>query len=299
LKINNFFFLFRYLNKLENKMEVLVEYDYTAQNIDEISINKGDRIKNVVRKEEGWYEGELVGSNGKRGLFPDNFVKPIKIPPANILGKTMPYAANLIKSPEDNRKKKLLNGKVIQQQQQHQAVVVPTSSPPPPPPPPTSISTQPPLPIPKPPKQQQQIPNQTSIPPSSHANTTTTNNNGYFKARVLYSYIPVNEDELAIQENEIVQVIRLVEDGWYEGIYASKQGVFPSNYVEKIEHVIPQTPPPPVPPQPPVAVQTNTTPTTAAAAAVVIGSSLLNNSISNESINNSSLIENNVDSNDG
>ena len=86
-------------------MEVLVEYDYTAQNIDEISINKGDRIKNVVRKEEGWYEGELVGSNGKRGLFPDNFVKPIKIPPANILGKTMPYAANLIKSPEDNRKK--------------------------------------------------------------------------------------------------------------------------------------------------------------------------------------------------
>jgi len=56
-----------------------------------------------------------------------------------------------------------------------------------------------------------------------------------FNARVLYSYIPVNEDELAIQENGIVKVIRLVEDGWYEGIYAGKQGVFPSNYVEKID----------------------------------------------------------------
>ena len=56
-------------------MEVLVEYDYAAQNIDELTINKGDRIKNVIRKEEGWYEGELIGSNGKRGLFPDNFVK--------------------------------------------------------------------------------------------------------------------------------------------------------------------------------------------------------------------------------
>ena len=55
-------------------MEVLVEYDYTAQNIDELTIAKGDRIRNVHRKEEGWYEGELV-STGKRGLFPDNFVK--------------------------------------------------------------------------------------------------------------------------------------------------------------------------------------------------------------------------------
>lgn len=55
-------------------MEVLVEYDYTAQNPDEISISKGDRIRNVVRKEEGWFEGEII-SSGKRGVFPDNFVK--------------------------------------------------------------------------------------------------------------------------------------------------------------------------------------------------------------------------------
>ncbi len=60
---------------LKINMEVLVEYDYAAQNIDELTISKGDRIKNVIRKEEGWYEGELVGSVGKRGLFPDNFVK--------------------------------------------------------------------------------------------------------------------------------------------------------------------------------------------------------------------------------
>ena len=44
----------------------------------------------------------------------------------------------------------------------------------------------------------------------------------------------MNPDELAIQENEIVQVLRLVEDGWYEGIYQGRQGVFPSNYVEKL-----------------------------------------------------------------
>jgi hypothetical protein len=48
-------------------MEVLVEYDYVAQNPDELTINKGDRIRNVTRKEEGWFEGELT-NNGKRGL---------------------------------------------------------------------------------------------------------------------------------------------------------------------------------------------------------------------------------------
>ena len=234
-------------------MEVLVEYDYSAQNIDELTISKGDRIKNVVRKEEGWFEGELIGSNGKRGLFPDNFVKPIKIPPASLNGKTLPFTANLIKSPEDNRKKKILNGKLISQQ----PIVVPTSSPPPPPPP--STIQQPPLPVPKPPKQ---------ISPPANAH--------HFKARVLYSYIPVNEDELAIQENEIVQVIRLVEDGWYEGIHAGKQGVFPSNYVEKIAEQIVSVP--------------------VAIAPTIQPAQPLNNSLSNESINNSSLIE---DSNDG
>ena len=55
-------------------MEVIVEFDYIAQNVDEIDIKKGERIRNVVQREEGWYEGELV-SNGKIGLFPDNFVK--------------------------------------------------------------------------------------------------------------------------------------------------------------------------------------------------------------------------------
>ena len=58
-------------------MEVLVEFDYIAQNIDELDIKKGDRLCSVIRKEEGWYEGILIknGKIGKKGLFPDNFVK--------------------------------------------------------------------------------------------------------------------------------------------------------------------------------------------------------------------------------
>ena len=53
-------------------VEVEVEFKYDAEQADELSINVGDVIKNVVMSEGGWWEGEL---NGKKGMFPDNFVK--------------------------------------------------------------------------------------------------------------------------------------------------------------------------------------------------------------------------------
>ncbi|XP_048453292.1 CD2-associated protein isoform X2 [Rhincodon typus] len=57
-------------------MEVTVEYDYEALQDDELTLRVGDLIRNVRKlEEEGWCEGEL---NGKRGLFPDNFVKEVK-----------------------------------------------------------------------------------------------------------------------------------------------------------------------------------------------------------------------------
>lgn len=51
----------------------MVEYDYDALHDDELTLRPGDIIKNVrYIEEDGWMEGDL---NGKRGLFPDNFVK--------------------------------------------------------------------------------------------------------------------------------------------------------------------------------------------------------------------------------
>ncbi|XP_039981409.1 CD2-associated protein isoform X2 [Xiphias gladius] len=57
-------------------MEVVVEYEYDALHDDELTLRLGDIIKNVrYIEEDGWMEGDL---NGKRGLFPDNFVKELK-----------------------------------------------------------------------------------------------------------------------------------------------------------------------------------------------------------------------------
>ncbi|KAF5307339.1 hypothetical protein FQR65_LT07056 [Abscondita terminalis] len=55
-------------------VEVLVEYDYLAKEPDELTIKKGDIIKDVVKKAGGWWEGVL---NDKKGMFPDNFVRII------------------------------------------------------------------------------------------------------------------------------------------------------------------------------------------------------------------------------
>uniref|UniRef100_A0A8C2GHI5 Osteoclast-stimulating factor 1 n=1 Tax=Cyprinus carpio TaxID=7962 RepID=A0A8C2GHI5_CYPCA len=57
-------------------VEVVVEFEYEAVHEDELTLRLGDVIRNVRRiDEEGWMEGDL---NGKRGLFPDNFVKEVK-----------------------------------------------------------------------------------------------------------------------------------------------------------------------------------------------------------------------------
>lgn len=50
-----------------------MEFDYEALHDDELTLRPGDVIRNVrYIEEDGWMEGDL---NGKRGVFPDNFVK--------------------------------------------------------------------------------------------------------------------------------------------------------------------------------------------------------------------------------
>nr|CAD7460783.1 unnamed protein product [Timema tahoe] len=56
-------------------VEAVVEFDYVAQEPDELSIRKGDIITNIRTQPGGWWEGSL---RGKRGMFPDNFVKGCK-----------------------------------------------------------------------------------------------------------------------------------------------------------------------------------------------------------------------------
>ena len=53
-----------------------VTFSYRAEQHDELSLQVGDVIKNIVDADEGWCEGEL---NGIRGMFPYNFVEEIVV----------------------------------------------------------------------------------------------------------------------------------------------------------------------------------------------------------------------------
>ena len=53
-------------------VDAVVEFDYGAGEDDELSLAVGEIISNITKQDGGWWEGEV---NGKRGMFPDNFVK--------------------------------------------------------------------------------------------------------------------------------------------------------------------------------------------------------------------------------
>ncbi|XP_028414309.1 CD2-associated protein-like isoform X2 [Dendronephthya gigantea] len=59
-----------------------VLFDYEAEADDELSLAEGDLIRDIVKKEDGWWEGEL---HGKRGMFPENFVEEIS---KNVVAET-------------------------------------------------------------------------------------------------------------------------------------------------------------------------------------------------------------------
>lgn len=55
-----------------------------------------------------------------------------------------------------------------------------------------------------------------------------------FQVKAVYTYSPVHDDEISIKPNDIINVTRMVEEGWYEGILDGNCGLFPSNYVTRI-----------------------------------------------------------------
>ncbi|XP_071439855.1 SH3 domain-containing kinase-binding protein 1 isoform X2 [Hetaerina americana] len=133
-------------------VEALVEFDYTAQAPDELTLKKGDLITAIKTEPgNGWWEGSL---KGHRGLFPDNFVKVLKK-----------------EAPSDSGKDEK-NGVVLRSGSKR-------------------------------------------------------------RCKAVFSYKPVNDDELELKVNDIIEVLTEVEEGWWRGKLRNKVGVFPSNFVRE------------------------------------------------------------------
>ena len=52
--------------------------------------------------------------------------------------------------------------------------------------------------------------------------------------RVLYDYDPQGDEELELHEGEVLPVVSIEEDPWWEGEKNGRTGMFPSNFVTKL-----------------------------------------------------------------
>ncbi|XP_038607189.1 CD2-associated protein isoform X2 [Tachyglossus aculeatus] len=165
-------------------VDYIVEYDYDAVHDDELTIRVGEILRNVKKlEEEGWLEGEL---NGKRGMFPDNFVKEIK---------------REAESKDENAPlRRERQGNVASLVQRMSTYGLPAGG------------FQP------------------------HPQTKCFKKKSKMRqCKVLFQYLPQNEDELELKVGDIIDINEEVEEGWWNGTLNSKTGLFPSNFVKELE----------------------------------------------------------------
>ncbi|XP_026146048.1 CD2-associated protein-like isoform X2 [Carassius auratus] len=179
-------------------VEVVVEFEYEAVHDDELTLRLGDVIRNVRRiEEEGWMEGDL---NGKRGLFPDNFVKELKKeePKSKEEPKEVKEVKEMIETPIQRR----ASGNVASLVQRISTYGIPAGG----------IGLQP------------------------HSQPRTSKKKPKKRqCKVLFEYLPHNEDELELKIGDIIDITEEVEEGWWSGSMNGKSGLFPSNFVKEIE----------------------------------------------------------------
>ncbi|XP_028130137.2 CD2-associated protein [Diabrotica virgifera virgifera] len=209
--------------------EVIVEYDYTAKESDELTIKKGDIIKDVVKKPGGWWEGVL---KEKKGMFPDNFVRPLdkdgvvfrnskdvcRIKQCRVvfsynqdhedeLNLKVGDVIDIIGEEEEGWWRGTLNGK---------EGVFPSNFV-------KEISFQP-----SPPKRVSYVPNENDAkPPKLPAKPTKQ------LCEATYPYKAQNEDEISFKEGDIITLISKdsQDPGWWQGELNGKTGFFPDNFV--------------------------------------------------------------------
>ncbi|CAI9562590.1 unnamed protein product [Staurois parvus] len=55
------------------------------------------------------------------------------------------------------------------------------------------------------------------------------------QCKVLFDYIPQNEDELELKTGDVLEITEEVEEGWWSGTCSGRSGLFPSNFVKELE----------------------------------------------------------------
>ena len=52
--------------------------------------------------------------------------------------------------------------------------------------------------------------------------------------KAIYNFNGENDDELSIKKGDVIEVVEIIDDGWWIGNLKGKIGMFPANYVESM-----------------------------------------------------------------
>ncbi|VDK68479.1 unnamed protein product [Onchocerca ochengi] len=181
----------------------IVRYSYKAEHEDELDLEVDDIIDVLEEAETGWMKGKLRNT-GRIGLFPTNFVHFLDKKTGN---------SDILKS---NDAKKNFSDNTVSGDRLPE---MPTSR--------LSVIND---------------PSENRI--NYHISNVTTlgKKESNSRARVLFTYSPKHEDELALRE--VGQIIGIVsksneDPGWLLAEVDGKQGLIPDNFVEILRPTVP------------------------------------------------------------
>ncbi|VDM44208.1 unnamed protein product [Toxocara canis] len=179
-----------------------VRFSYKAAHDDELDLEVDDIIEVMEEAEAGWMKGKLR-SSGRVGLFPTNFVQFVE---------SQSGGGNGVTKLSDAKKKMADAGSDDSPEALQRTSVIEPSKPK--------------IPASLPPGDAKKI------EPEGGGDTSVKE-----MARVLFTYSPAHEDELALREvGAMVTIISKTcpDPGWYLGEIDGKRGLIPDNFVELV-----------------------------------------------------------------
>eukprot|EP00049_Salpingoeca_infusionum_P017998 m.355320 g.355320 ORF g.355320 m.355320 type:complete len:503 (-) comp17220_c0_seq1:148-1656(-) len=203
------------------KKTVKCTFEYAAEAEDELSLAVGDVVTITDDSDPDWWEGEL---NGKKGVFPSNFVEPCDAPAASKQGSESELIA--AQKPQGVGFGNIFAGGAITLKKTN-AKPKPAAAPAPTP------AAAPPL---------KHVEPKKPAPPASTPTPTPAPAPAKPTCKVLHAYEPQEEDELKLTPGDIITIIEKEDDGWWRGECNGKTGVFPDNFVEEIKAGAPPKP---------------------------------------------------------
>lgn len=203
---------------------VRVLFHYSGTNPEELSANEGDIIKVTDQYNEHWYNGKF---NNNKGLFPVTYTTPVdsdlqheifvaaesyQATQATELSLTRGIRVTVIEEVNNDWWRGEVDGRIgifpISYVEKLYDSICPDED------------------------------------AAFYGNAAFDGNQDSVSVEALYNFSARNNKELSFPEGAIINVIKDVDDDWYEGTFEGKSGLFPKSYVQSYQDIyeVPPTP---------------------------------------------------------